>query len=86
MGDDWNRFMQSKPVRLAMNGLCAGICAYYAIGAVFDLVRPGEQALMLIEAMGTTGFYALTIVRMLVCLWVTVVFARMTIKVFQDKS
>lgn len=86
MDNDWNRFIQSKPVQLALNGFCAVICGYYAVGAVMDLVSPGEQALMLMEALGTTGYYALTVARMLVCLWVAIVFARMTVKVLQDKK
>lgn len=85
-GNNWNDFMQSKPVRMALNALCSVICGYYAIGAVFDLVRPSETSLMLIEQMGTYGYYALTVVRMVVCLWVAVVFARMTVKTFHEEE
>lgn len=86
MNDDWYRFMQSKPVRVALNTMCAVITGSYAVGAVMDLVSPGDQAQMLMESLGTTGFYAITVARMLVCLWVAIVFARMTLKVFQDKD
>lgn len=86
MGDDWNSFMQSKPVRLALNAICAAACGFYAIGALIDLIRPGDQAQMLMETMGSTAFYALTVVRGLVCLWVAVVFVRMIIKVLKEED
>ena len=43
-------------------------------------MNPGETSLMLIEQIGTYGYYALTGARLVVCLWVAVVFARMTVK------
>lgn len=86
MGNDWNSFMRSKAVRLALNGLCAVICGYYAVSAVFDIVSPNEQSQMLVEAMGQTGFMVMTIVRLLVCLWASIAFARLTVKVLQEKD
>lgn len=85
-GNNWNDFMQSKPVRIMLNAFCAVICGYYAVGAVFDLVRPSETSLMLIEQVGTLGYYALTVARLVVCLWVAVVFARMTVKTIREEE
>ena len=84
MGDDWNEFMQSKPVRIAFDCLCAAICGFYAVGAVIDLVRPNETAQMLIESVGTMGFYALTVARGVVCVWVSITFVRQTLKLLRN--
>lgn len=86
MDNDWNDFVQSKPVRLIMNAICAIACGFYGISAVVDLVRPNEQAFLLMETTGTTAFYALTVARMVVCLWVAVVFVRAIIKVLQEED
>ena len=84
MGDDWNSFMQSKPVRIFLYGLCTVCCAFYAFGAVMDLVSPGDSAVMLAQAMGQTGFTVMTVVRLLVCLWAAFAFGRLTFKIFQE--
>ena len=80
MDNDWYNFMQSKPVRIVFNSMCAVICAFYAVGAVGDVLRPDDSAHMLMESMGQTGFYALTAARFVVCVWVAITFVRMTIK------
>ena len=84
--DDWNSFMQGRPMRILLNGICAACCGYYAVGGVMELFSPGDTSLLLIERVGTMGFYALTAVRTLVCAWVAVVFARMTVKAIRDEE
>ena len=80
----WNDFMQSKQTRIVMNALCAVICGAYAVGGVMDLVRPEETSTALIEQIGTMGFTVLTVARIAVCLWVSVVFCRMAIKTIRE--
>ena len=79
MGNDWNSFMQSKAVRVVLYGICVGTCAVYAAGAVNDLRFP-ENSAILVESMGLTGFYVMTGVRLVVMLWVALVFVRMLVK------
>lgn len=86
MGNDWNSFIQSRPVRIFLYGLCTVCCLYYSFGAVMDLVSPAESAAMLIESMGKTGFVIMTVVRLLVCLWAAVSFGRLTFKIIKEKN
>lgn len=82
--DDWNSFIQSRPMRILLNAICAVCCGFYAVGGVRDLISPSDSSQVLLEQMGTTGFYAMTVIRTLVCVWVAVVFARMAYKAFKD--
>ena len=83
--DDWNSFMQSRLVRVVLYSICAAFGFFYALAAVPELLHPERQAAY-VEAVGTTAFYAITVVRMLVMVWVGVMFARMALKAFQDKD
>ena len=83
MGDDWNSFVQSRPVRIMLYSICTCACVFYAVGAVRDLLHP-ENSAALIEAMGSTGFYAVTGVRLVVMIWVAVTFAKMVLKAIRD--
>lgn len=85
MGDDWNSFVQSRPVRILLYTICTCCCAFYGIGAVRDLIHP-ENSAGLIETMGSTGFYVMTGVRVVVMAWVTVAFARMVVKAIRDED
>ena len=84
-GNDWNSFMQSRPARLVLNALCTVICAYYVVDGVREMMSP-ERSAVLIEQLGPTAYYALTVVRILVCIWVSVVFGRMTWKTFNEQD
>jgi hypothetical protein len=84
-GNDWNSFMQSREVRVAMYGICAAFCIYHCVSAVFDLLHP-ENSMQLIEAMGSTAFYAMTVVRFVALAWAGVAFGRMALKAFREKS
>ncbi len=84
MNKDWYDFLQSRPVRMLLYGICAGACVIYAVGAVRELLHPETQA-MLIDAIGLTSFYALTVVRLVVMVWVAFVFGRMVWKAFKDE-
>lgn len=83
-GNDWNSFMQSRQARLILNGFCTLICAWYAVDAVREMISGGSP--MLIEQVGSTAYYALTVGRALVCVWVSIVFGRMTYKVLTEKD
>ena len=85
MGNDWNSFMQSKPVRVLLYGLCVVCCAFYALGAVMDLVSPSEATAMLAQTMGQTGFVIMTVVRFLVCVWAAVAFGRLVVKTSKEQ-
>ena len=79
MGSDWNNFMQSRPVRIVLYTVCTCCCVFYAAGAVSDLLHP-ENSTMLIETMGSTGFYVMTVVRLVVMAWVAFAFGRLVAK------
>lgn len=85
-GNNWNSFMQERPTRILLNALCSVICGFYGVGAVVDLVRPGDSAQMLMEQMGTTGYTVMTVARLLVMLWACIAFARSAVKVLQEKD
>lgn len=85
-GNNWNSFMQEKPTRILLNALCSVICGYYGVGAIVDLVRPNENAQMLAEQIGQTGYLVLTVLRLLAMLWATVAFARAAVKILQEKD
>lgn len=80
----WNSFIQSREVQIALYGVVVVFCVYYAIDAVIELMDPARSA-MLIEAMGQTTYYIVTIARAVVCLGTGVAFARMTLRIARDK-
>ena len=81
---DWNSFMQDKPTRVLLNALVAVICAFYAVDAVRELISPNDTSLMLIEQMGRPGYLALTVARLVVCVWVTISFVRQIVKIIKE--
>lgn len=85
MGNDWNSFMQNRLVRFVLHGMCAVICAFYAVDAVREMMSP-ERSAILMEQIGSTAYYALTIARVLVCIWVAVVFGRTAWKALNEKD
>ena len=85
MNKDWYDFMQSRPVRILLYGICTAAGVVYAISAVRDLLHPETQT-VLIETIGLTGFYVLTGVRLLVMLWVAYMFGRMVYKIFKEQD
>ena len=86
MSNDWNNFMQSKPIRIILYTVCVVFSGFYAIDAAMELVSPHEQSLMLIEQIGQTGFMAMTVARLLVCAWAAFSFARLTYKIFKGEE
>lgn len=81
MGNDWNSFMQRKSVQVALYGICTIFCLAYAVDGIRELISPDSSA-ALIESIGTTAFYALTITRSVILLITTVAFARITYKTY----
>lgn len=77
--------MQSREARIVLYGICTVFCFYHSVSAVVDLLHP-ETSAQLIEAMGSTGFYAMTVVRLIALVWAGVAFGRMAYKAFQEKS
>ena len=84
-GNDWNDFMQSKQARLVLNSFCTIICAFYAVDAVREMLSP-ERSAMMIEQIGATMYYVITVARALVCIWVSVMFGRMALKTLKEKD
>ena len=77
--------MDNWEAQTLMYGICAIFGAVYAFGAARELLSP-EQSAQLVEAVGLGGFYALTIGRLLVCVWVAVSFGRMSWKAFANRD
>ncbi len=76
----WNSFMQSREVQLVLYGVVVAFCLYYAVDAVRELMDP-ERSAALVEAMGQTTYYVVTVLRALVCLGTGVAFARILLKI-----
>lgn len=84
-GDNWNEIMQSKVARLVLNGICVVVTGYYAIGGMVELATPpSESTQMLVDQLGTTAYFALTIARIIVCLWVCIAFLRMIARTIRE--
>lgn len=86
MMDDWMKFWQGRNVRIILYALCTVICGYYGIGAIMDIVSPGEAMKSLIDTIGMGGFYAVTGLRFLACAWACVSFARMAYKTYKEQD
>ncbi|MDO5118473.1 MAG: hypothetical protein Q4G41_08080 [Coriobacteriales bacterium] len=84
-GNDWNSFMQSRYAQLVLNGFCTIITAFYAVDAVREMLSP-ERSAVLMQQVGPTMYYVLTVARTLVCVWVSFIFGRMTYKVYLKKD
>jgi len=80
-----NWFSDNWEAQLLMYGICTAFSAFYVVDAVRELLSPQNSA-AIIESIGTTGFYALTIIRLVVCAWAAIAFARMAWKVFQERD
>lgn len=76
--------MQSRTVRLILNTLCTLVCVSHAADGVRELMSGGSQ--ILIEQIGSTAYYALTIGRIVVLAWVAFVFARMAYKAATEED
>ncbi|MDO4537079.1 MAG: hypothetical protein Q4B54_02875 [Coriobacteriales bacterium] len=86
MGNNgWNDFMQSKQARMVLNSLVCVICAFYAVSGVKELLTP-ESSAQFMQVIGPTGYYVVTIARILVCVWVSIAFARMAYKASQESD
>ena len=79
MHDDWNSFIQSKSVQVAMYSICVLLCVYYAIDSIREMMSP-EQSAALIENIGEMSYYALAIVRCVVLAITAAAFARIVYK------
>lgn len=78
-GNDWNSFMQQKSVQMLMYGICVLFCLYYAVDGIMEMMSPERSALMM-QSLGATGYYALTIVRTIVLVCTAGAFARMVLR------
>lgn len=84
-GNDWNSFMQSRQARLVLYGISVACCLFYAVDGVRELVA-SEPPAQLVEAMGETGYYVMTVVRTVVLLVTGVAFGRMAYKTYDEKD
>lgn len=87
-GNDWNSIMQSREARLVLYGISVGFCLFYAVDGILELMspEPSAQAAQLIEAMGETGYYVMTVARTVVLLITGVAFGRMVRKTYGRKD
>ncbi len=83
-GNDWNSLMQSREAQVVLYGIVVVFCAYHAIDAVRELMSP-ERSAALVEAMGQTAYYVVTILRAVVCVGTGAAFARMALRAFREK-
>lgn len=78
-GNSWNSFMQSKQAQVVLYSICVFFCILYAVDGVLEMMSP-ERSASMIEAIGETGYYAMTIVRCVVLLITGVAFGRIVLK------
>lgn len=83
MGDDWNSFMQGKQVQMVMYSICVAFCLFYAVDGVMEMMSPERSALMM-QNIGETGYYALTITRTVVLLITAFAFGRIVLKTYRE--
>ena len=83
-GNDWNSFMQSREAQVILYGIVVFFCAYHAIDAVRELMSP-ERSAALVEAMGQTAYYVVTVLRAVVCVGTGAAFGRMALRAYQEK-
>lgn len=85
IGDDWNSFMQTKTVRMAMYAIPVFFCVYYAIDSVLEMMSP-ERSANMINMMGAPGYYAMTIIRCVVLAATGIAFGRMAYKTMSEED
>ena len=85
MASNNGNFMQSKEAQIVLNVLTAAICAFYAVDGVREMLSP-ERWAQLVASIGQTPYYILTIARIVVCAWVSIVFCRMAAKLLMAKD
>lgn len=79
----WDSFMQRKQTRMALYGICVFFCLYYAVDGIMEMMSPERSALMMTN-IGETGYYALTIARIVVLLITGVAFGRIVLKTYKE--
>ncbi len=84
-GSSWNDFIQSREARLVMYAFCSLMCAGYAVDAVREMLTP-ERAAQLMDQVGATTYYLLTVTRALACAWGAVAFGRMSFQLYREKD
>ena len=85
LGNDWNSFMQTKQARMTLYGISVFFCLYYAVDALMELMSPERSATMM-QMVGPTGYYAMTIARFVVLLVTGIAFGRMVYKTYASED
>ncbi len=82
---NWNTFMERRQTQLFLYGICVVCCLFYAVDGVLELMSPERSAVM-IDRMGSAGYYAMTIIRTVVLVITAVAFGRVAYKNLKDKQ
>lgn len=82
--NSWNSFMGSPEAQIAMYAICIVFCVAYAIGGIRELMAYDPSA-PLVQAVGETGYIALTVARVVVLLITGGAFARVAYKIYKKK-
>ncbi len=78
----WNSFFGSREGQMAMYGIAALFAAYYGIDAFRELLHPDLNS-QLALSIGTGGYYALLIARLVVCIITSVAFGKLIYKIYK---
>lgn len=84
-GNDWNSMMQTRQARIVMYGICVFFCVYYGVDAVMEMLSP-ERSANLMQIAGPVGYYAMTIVRAVVCMGTGIAFGRLVLKALNEED
>ena len=76
--------MRSKPAQIVLYSLCVLFCLRYAIAGVWELMHP-QDAVTLIQTMGETAYYVVTIARVAVCFITGIMFGRIVYRIAREK-
>lgn len=76
-------FMQTRMGKVVMYGIVVVVCTFYSIDGIMEMLSP-ERVAYMSQVIGEPGYYAITIARVAVLIWVVIAFARMAIKAFRE--
>ena len=82
MHSDWNSFVQSKSVQIAMYSICVFFCVYYAVDSILEMMSP-ERSAAIVANIGAAPYYALAIIRCIVLAITGLAFARIVYKIIR---
>ena len=85
IGNDWNSFVQKRETRMALYGICVFFCFFHAFNSLTEMLSP-ERSAAQIAMMGSTGYYAMAIIRTVVLIATGIAFGRIVLKTYRQKD